>query len=83
MQGTKNYGCQWNTILNLVLSSLGFVKHAIDHALYILKTKYTKNLIIVGCYKYDSMYAYSSTHLFQNLIAGINNYFPMTSKEGP
>ena len=36
IQGIKTVGIQWNNILNLVLSDLGFIKHVIDHALYIL-----------------------------------------------
>ena len=46
MQGTKNAGLQWNKILNLVLSSLVFFKHVIDHTLYTFKTTYTEDVLI-------------------------------------
>ena len=36
MQGIKPAGRQRNTILNLILPSLGFVKHVIDNDIYIL-----------------------------------------------
>ena len=36
IQLTKPADLQWNTILNLVLSSLGFVKNVIEHDLYTL-----------------------------------------------
>ena len=49
MQGTKPSGLQCNTILNLVLSPLGFVKHAIDHALYTLQTNSDNYVLVVGC----------------------------------
>ena len=71
MQGTKHSGHQWNTILNLVLSSLGFVKHFIDHDLYTLKKIYTKDILIVWCSTYDFMCAYSRIHLLKDFLTGI------------
>ena len=83
MQGTKNYGCQWNTILNLVLSSLGFVKHVIYHALYILHKKCTNDVLIVGCSTEDFLCAYDITHIFRYFLSGINKYLHVNPKEGP
>ena len=67
----------------MFISSLGFVKHVMDHSIYILQIKSTKDVLIVGCSTYDFLCASYSTHIFQYLLAGINNYFPVTSKEVP
>ena len=83
IQSTKPARLHWNTILNLVLSYLGFVKHAIYHDLYTLNTNSTNDIIIVGCSIYDFLCAYSIIHLFKDFLAGINKYFPVTSKEVP
>ena len=83
MKGTKTAGLKWKTILNIVLSSLGFVKHATDNALYIFQRKSNRNVIIVGCSAGDFLRAYSSTKLFKDFLGGLNKYSPVTSKEGP
>ena len=80
MQVTKPVSRQWNTILHLVLSSLGFVKHFIYHALYMLQGKSIKEIIIVGCSTDEFLCAYSSTHLFQDFLDGLNKYLPVTYK---
>ena len=53
MKGTKAAELQWNTILNLVFSYLLFVKHIIDHDIYPLQEKTTKDFLIVGYYTDD------------------------------
>ena len=82
MQVTKPAGRQWNTILNLVLSYLGFVKHVIDHALYTLKTTSTKDVLIYRLSIDDFLCDYYRIHLFKDFLEGINKSFPVTSKEG-
>ena len=42
MQVTKPSGCQCNTLLSLVISFLGFIKHVTDYSLYNLKKNSTK-----------------------------------------
>ena len=83
MQVTKNSVCQWNTILNLVLSSLSFTKNFIEHALYTLQKKTTKDVLIVGCSTDDFLCIYSITYFFNYFLTGIKKYFPVKSKEGP
>ena len=63
MQGTNPAGHQQDTITPLVLSYLGFIKNAIDHAVYTLLEKPTKEVLIVGCYKVNFLYAYYSTQI--------------------
>ena len=83
MKVTKPDGRQWNTILNLVLSSLCFDKHVIYYALYIGETTSTKYILIFGYYKDEFLSTYSTINIFKDLLAGINNYLPVTSKEVP
>ena len=83
MQSTKPDDRQWNTILNLVLSSLDLVKNFMYHALYNLNTNSTKDVLIVGFSTDDFMCAYFSIHLFRDFLAGIKNEFPVTSTESP
>ena len=83
MQVNKIDDRKWNTILNLVLSSLGLVKHVVDHAIYILRTTSTKDVLIVGFSTNTFLCDYFIIHLFKELLAGINKCFPVTSKEGP
>ena len=83
MKSTKPAGCQWNKILILVLSSLVFFKHIIDHATYTLQTNSTNDVLIVGCSTDDFLCAYFSIHLFRDFLAGIKNEFPVTSTESP
>ena len=66
------YGHQWNTILNLVLSSIGFVKYVIFHAIYTLNTTSTKEVLIVGCYKDDFLCAYYRIQTFKDFPSGLN-----------
>ena len=80
MQGTKYAGRQWNTILNLVLSSLCFVKHIIEYAIYILRTTSTKYLLVVGLSIFNFLFDYSRIGLLKDFLAGLNKYFPVTSK---
>ena len=72
MQGTKPDGLQWNTILNLVLLYLGFIKHVIYYSLYTLNLNSTNDVIIVGCSIDDFLCAYSSIHLLKDFLAEIN-----------
>ena len=65
MQGTKTSGHQWNTILTLVLSSLIFINVVIDHYIYTLNKKITKDVLTVECYTDDLLCAYSSTYIFE------------------
>ena len=83
MQGTKPSFLQRNKILNLVLYSLGFVNHFIYYAMYTLSITSTKYALIVGYSAYDFLCDYSIIHLFKDLLAGINKYFSVNSKEGP
>ena len=83
MQGTKPADCQCNTIIKLVLSYLGFVKHDIDYDLYILQPKPTKGVLIFGYYTDDFLCDYYSNHLSQELIYEINKYLPVTYRECP
>ena len=50
MQGTKPAGSQLNTILHLVLSSLGLVNHIINHSLYIFHHKSENGFLVVRFY---------------------------------
>ena len=81
MLATKTAGQQWNTIINLILSSLGFVNNVIYHAIYTIQTKSIKGFLIVGCSIDDLLYVYYSTHLLKDFLSGINTYFPVTSKD--
>ena len=49
MQGTKPAGLQWNTIIDLFLSYLGFVKHVIEHDIYTLQTNSDNYVLVVRC----------------------------------
>ena len=82
MQGKKLARLKWNKILNLLIYSLGFIKHITDHDIYTLKTNYTNDILIFGCSTDDLLCAYSSIHLFKNSLEGINKHFPVISKEG-
>ena len=82
IQGTESVGHQWNTILNSVLYFLGFTKNVIDHALYTLKETPTKDILRVVCSTDNLIFAYYRIHLLKQLLAGINIYLPVISKEG-
>ena len=71
------------SILNLVLSYLVFVKHAIYHTLYIIQIKSTRGVPTVLCSRYNFLCEKSSTYVFKEFLYGIKKFFPVTSKEGP
>ena len=57
IQGTNTTGRQRKTILQLVLSYLGFVKHIRDYEIYILKPKSNKYVLIVEFFTDDFLCA--------------------------
>ena len=70
MQVSKHDGHQWDTIINIVLSSLGFAKRFIDHDFNTFRKNSTKDVLIVGFY-------------IDAFMCGCWKYFPVTPKEGP
>ena len=82
IQGNKPAVRQLNTIINMFISSLGFTKHVIYHAMYILHPKSAKDVLIVGCSKNEFLYAYYRTNILLDFLSRINKYFTVISKEG-
>ena len=71
MQVTKHAVRQCNTIHNTGISSIGFVKHVIDHSLYTLNTNSSNDILIVICSTDYFLCVYSIIYLFKYFLAGI------------